>query len=841
MKSTVLVRARLSKVAYQRSGLHFSAIVRSQSAPGLSADAPRRTIEYAVIGYGASGGNFVANLALQRLMLNLSNTNPNHPQYDLKVTVYSSLAEDGAGDGWGSEHDGCINSAIPGHWDPLADPHENPPQSLALDHGPFVKLVTQIDKQVEELTLERFNGLRDRLVRINQPGAALLLARREGGRFVTDLPCVPRGLVGQVRAQALQEIVRIANQKIAGLTIDVQRGKWATIDSVENPLRPRVRVRSVDSDTTESVVEFDKVISFTGARREIRLPDGWNEYQRATVYTGLPNAASVAAYLEQRKISPERNTIGFAGAQLSFIDLITLVGTQLGAFDFAPHEGHGRARCTAKLAKDTPYRFIVFTPEETGSVKPRLSFGMEWPGTPQGFVNPVSYLQSEHLLALRTQRGYKWLEVVQTIWRSMIAYRMGIHPSEYPKHADMMDQWVEYYEDCERFRRGEPTYCGLERILVNAAAYGYGAESNIKDAKARMEHQFPAIFVTGERMIASMFAHASIISRLEEDGSNLTAIRTLEDWYRSYSSSPVNVCQPVFQLAVNGLMKHRIGNVRYAKCPEQPPEDPSQDKITIDQSLYQVDAFFPPTPFSMGIDPVVEQILPPSPPAAPRSDHLNVQAPGIPVWHANGQLENSKGQLVNVWDCGNNRGSNLTYTHKNGEISTVKPRLAVHLLTSSHEFPTPLAATMLAHDAYVMRGEQDPSATLQAAIKNEQPSPKDFNEQMPHLAKYYEEAMKRYTYTKIIQARCLRDQWRDYFERGQTEDGRNGVIKELDNSGNDEKMAIAQAYRDATSNGALPARNPLSYDEWHNGFTDQDVVTARRILQKANAPIIAEQ
>ncbi|CCO34192.1 hypothetical protein BN14_08286 [Rhizoctonia solani AG-1 IB] len=811
--------------------------------PTNEANTPIRTIKYAVIGYGASGGQFVADLALQRLMLNLLDPGIiSSAKYNLEVTVYSSQGEreDGAGDAWGPTHDGCINSAIPGHWHPAINPEKYHAQAITSNHDSFIQRVTKLNEEVARTALESFDELRDRLQQVNQPGAALLLARREGDRFITDLPCVPRSLLGQVRSKSLQDIVRHANQEIDGLHIDVQHGKLAKIHNIQDPLKPQVEVRDVNSgpDSHGELVEFDKVISFSGARREARLPEGWNEYQRGSVYTGLPNAQSVAEYLQKRGVSPEHNTIGFAGAQLSFIDLITLVATKLGAFDFAAHEGHGRARCTAKLARDIPYRFVVFTTGETGSVKPRLSFGMDWPGTPEGFVHPVSYLQTEHLLALRTQKGYQWLDIVRTLWKSMIAYRMGILPSEYPRHADMMDEWVAYYEDCERFRRGEPTYCGLERTLINAAAHGYGAESSVDSAKVRMEEQFPDIFISGERMIASLFAHVSIISRLEEDGSNKAAIKILEDWYRTYSSSPVNICQPVFQLAVNGVMKHRVGDARRTTCPEHPNQD-NQGKITIDQSPYRVDAFFPPTPFSTGIDQVISGILPRGPRAQPSPNpsdiHLKLQAPGIPVWHANGQLEDAKDRLVNVWDCGNNRGSNLNYTHANGDTSIVKPRLAVHLLSSSHEFAPPLAACMLAHDAYVIQGKEDPSQILQTEISNSQPSREGFSQQMILLEEHYEEIMQRYEYVKAIQAPCLRDQWRSYFERGQTPASRAEVVKELANSGDRVKSNVADAYCQATSDRMRPARNPLSYDEWHNAFTDQEMMTAWNILLKANS------
>ncbi|KDN37476.1 hypothetical protein RSAG8_10138, partial [Rhizoctonia solani AG-8 WAC10335] len=76
----------------------------------------RPKIKYAVIGYGAAAGQFIADLTLQRLILNL--INENNVAYDLEVTVYSSREEkdDGAGEAWSSHHDGCINSPIPGHW-----------------------------------------------------------------------------------------------------------------------------------------------------------------------------------------------------------------------------------------------------------------------------------------------------------------------------------------------------------------------------------------------------------------------------------------------------------------------------------------------------------------------------------------------------------------------------------------------------------------------------------------------------------------------------------------------------------------------------------------------------
>jgi tRNA C32,U32 (ribose-2'-O)-methylase TrmJ len=142
---------------------------------------------------------------------------------------------------------------------------------------------------------------------------------------------------------------------------------------------------------------------------------------------------------------------------------------------------------------------------------------------------------------------------------------------------------------------------------------------------------------------------------------------------------------------------------------------------------------------------------------------------------------------------------------------------------------------MLAHDAYVIQGKEDPSQILQTEISNSQPSREGFSQQMILLEEHYEEIMQRYEYVKAIQAPCLRDQWRSYFERGQTPASRAEVVKELANSGDRVKSNVAEAYCQATSDRMRPARNPLSYDEWHNAFTDQEMMTAWNILLKANS------
>ncbi|KAG8750715.1 hypothetical protein FRC11_010147 [Ceratobasidium sp. 423] len=501
--------------------------------------------------------------------------------------------------------------------------------------------------------------------------------------------------------------------------------------------------------------------------------------------------------------------IGFVGAKLSFIDCASVVGTHRRLFDFNPSpDPMQEPFCTVNESSIGSDMFVVFTrPGGKGNpAKPRLSHTGEWP-------HMKAYLATEHLLALRTQKGFDWVSKVQVIWKAMISYVKDSHPSQYPPSDEKIaDKWKRFSEECKAFREDERalTYSGLERILVYALFYGYGAEPSLAAADQRMGREFPAVFVSGERMCAAVFAHPTSIAFLNgrpDPNKNISDI--LLDWYETLSGSPVDVCEPIFDLAVKGMLQHKEADVTKAEA--------GDNKIKIGDE--ELDVVFAPGVFGTGLDEVVKGILP----------SLKEQAPGIPLWQKLGQLANKDGKLVNVWDYGNNRGTGLNYEHGNN-VSKVKPRMSVSVLTAAYEFAPPLTASMLAHDIFAIGGESDPSRKLQDVIKREQPSQADYDCQIPKLEEFYVEAIKRFHYLEAIATEADNNKWREYYEKGLTEDGRQSVLKTFGEGTGDQKKK-AQEYQKAVEG---IKREAMGYDEWYAPFNDVDVPVGWKILQEAN-------
>ncbi|KDN37475.1 hypothetical protein RSAG8_10137, partial [Rhizoctonia solani AG-8 WAC10335] len=147
----------------------------------------------------------------------------------------------------------------------------------------------------------------------------------------------------------------------------------------------------------------------------------------------------------------------------------------------------------------------------------------------------------------------------------------------------------------------------------------------------------------------------------------------------------------------------------------------------------------------------------------------------------------------------------------------------------------PLAACLLAHDAYTIRQEADdplPSVSLEDAIKAKWPPRADFNAQMANLRTYYDDAIEQHNYVKSIEAILPLGTWRDCFRRGQTSEGRIQVMEELSQSNDEAKRNVATGYRLKT----IPTRVVMNYDEWHGAFADQELSVAWDILLEANQP-----
>ncbi|KAG8791256.1 hypothetical protein FRC12_009737 [Ceratobasidium sp. 428] len=777
------------------------------------------SIKYAIIGYGAGGGQFVGDLILERLILHWTNKQAGNPlkdfKYNLRITIFSSQDgnEAGGGEAWSSDQDGCINSPIPGH--PDMPDEKNLPQTLHYQR--LNSLVTDMVTETNKTVWHDFDELMDRFEVVNKPAAALLWERSQrNGTLDTSRACVPRSVLGQVRKKGLLGIINFTHKYFPSITVDIRYKTWAVLHDITNPEKPVIAYKSLP-EGPQQIEVFDKVINFSGSRiASIVKP----EEMRDLVHSNPINNYAVKEYLEKRGCGDPKQakTIGIGGAQLNFIDCASILGTLRDCFDFNRNEAPFCSPTTRPLQD----KFIVFSRREGGSIKPRLSFTQDWP-------HPNSYLATEHVLALRTQHGFDWVTTIQAIWESMISYVMNIHPTEYDsKHPTTMSgQWKLYSDECKTFRKNErtnentPTYCGLERILVDALFDGYGAEPSVAEAKERMTKAFPAVFVCGERISAAFYAHVSSITFLESYGKSNSGIHaTLREWYRTLASSPIELCQPIFELHEKGVLTHRIGDVEDLKRNE------AGDKIIIGGE--EVDALLAPGQFGKGLDDVT------------RSDsicsNLKMQAPGIPTWAALGQLVLKDGRYLNVWDQSNNRGVGLAYMHRGGDVkSEVISRSVVNQLSATHEFPPSLAACLLAHDLYSIGLEHlpdGPSRRLHEAIQDEQPRFNGYSLQMQGLEQHYVESMKRFYFLEAIKSEKRQDKWRQYYNKGLTEEGRQSVVDEMHNSEITVHQEAASAYQ---ANIIGIKRKAMRYTEWHAPFTDMEMPEAWNILMEANS------
>lgn len=783
-------------------------MINSEAGPAK----PGRTIKYAVIGYGVAGSQFVASLILERLILHWTNKAAGFDDsgHKIEVTAFSSQssAEAGGGDAWGPEHDGFINSPIP---PPLNLPGR---ENLQPASNVFVDLATDLPSEIGKAVRKDYEDLLAKLKATNQPGAAFSLGRIHMHK--NSMLGVSRSYLGNVRRESLKAIIDFANNHTDYIKIDLKYDTWAVVSSLDDPKQPVVS--HGPKGAVNQTTSFDKVLSFSGVGRTSIVPEELRRNNHVSTSSG--NKQEVGTYLEARRYQ-EGQKVGFVGAKLSFIDCASVLGTHHGIFDF--HDE--RPFCRPKDSIN--HEFIVFTrPNGKGiTAKPRLSYTIDWP-------HDYRYLETEHILALRTQKNFDWVTKVQFVWRSMISYVLDRHPYEYPGYRtleNMEAKWKRFSKECETFRNNPetPTYCGLERRLVVATLNGYGAELNPKDAKRRVEAKFPAIFVSDERMYAASFAHVSSTTFLNAyQKSNALILRTLQDWYETLSGSPVEVCEPIFQLGAKGVLKHKEADVTKATL--------DGDKIKIGDE--KLDVVFAPKIFGTGIDEVVGGVLP----------RLQQQYSGstgagkpklrpIPVWQKLGQLVRDDDELVNVWDFGNNRGSGLPYKHTDSGgqevMSKVRPRISVTVISAAYEFGPSIAACMLAHDLFGINGESDPSTRLQDAIKQEQqPSKPDYERQMAELETYYVEAMQRFHFLKAIAAEGDKDKWKEYYKLGLTEAGRKAALAKLKLGAEAQEESAERHQKEVKK----IRRDAMDYDEWHAPFSDVDVSVAWRILQQAS-------
>ncbi|KAG9124816.1 hypothetical protein FRC07_010135 [Ceratobasidium sp. 392] len=773
-------------------------------------------IKYAVIGYGAGGGQFVGDLILERLILHWMNKRAANKlkdfKYRLHITVFSSQGADeaGGGEAWSSDQDGCINSPIPGH--PDMPEEDKLPQTLHYQR--LNSLVTDLVSETSKTVWHDFDNLMDHFEEVNKPAAALMWERsQQDGKLDTSRACVPRSVLGNVRKKGLQGIIKFAHKYFPSITVDVKYATRAVLHDITNPERPVVAYfPPKESQKTEV---FDKVVNFSGSRiTSIVKPE-----VQSLVHSNPINNRDVKAYLEMRGCGDptQGKVIGFGGVQLNFIDCTSIVGTLRGCFEFNRDKRPFCSPTTLPLND----KFIVFTRREGGSIKPRLSFTQNWP-------HPDSYLETEHVLALRTQKGFDWVTTIQVIWESMISYVMNVHPNEYaPKNSTTMSgQWKLYSNECKTFRANEstPTYCGLERILIDALFDGYGAEPSVGDAKERMMKAFPAVFVCGERISAAFYAHVSSIAFLDAHRESNSGIQDiLREWYRTLASSPIELCEPIFELHEKGVLVHKIGDVTEIEV------DELENKIIIGGE--KVDALLAPGPFGKGLDDVIN--------SEPICSKLKMQAPGIPTWKALGQLVDKDDRLLNVWDQSNNRGVGLVYGHLNkvGEKveSEVISRSVVNQLSATHEFAPSLAACLLAHDLYFIgKGHHKtaPSERLYQAIEDQQPKFNDYSLQMNGLEQPYVESMKRFYFLQAIRSEGNPKTWREHYKNGRTEEDRKKVIDKMLNSKVKVLREAANAYQ---ANVNEINRDAMDYDEWHTPFTDIEMPKAWEILDNANS------
>ncbi|CAE6472285.1 unnamed protein product [Rhizoctonia solani] len=824
------------------------------------------TIKYAIIGYGAAAAQFLVDLVFWHALI--KEKGYSFPA-KIEITVYSSADknEDGAGDAWNSTQDGTTVSKIPRHpeWLPEeTDTSENSRlftlSQLRNLYFPFNQEAgASANKKLEALKLEVLKGIAE-LSSVNGDSNQALLtglhdkisAKLEDENIpafnlysqnpvldwvgqkpnTSDLskPSLPRYIVGRCRKSIMNKLLAIVKEECKDcLTIEIHNRTWARIDNIDDPTKPRLTV-SKNYHFTRTGAErpwFNKVIVFSGTRRKSPIHD----LVISAAYTGAPNYPAVKKYLVARGCDGKSvaKKIGFAGAQLSFVDNVSIVCT---VRSFLKPQKSAPFYEIQQEALNFPDHLVVISREATGSFKPLLHHGMVWSreiADAQRGPAP-SYLLTEHLLALRTQRGYEWIKVVEAIWKAMISYTMKIHPRSYPHYTRMKDEWAAYLQQCKDSRDGKYTFCALERTLVNALLHGYGAEINLQEAKDRMAKSFPDIFVSGERMFAAFYAHISSSTCIRSFGPNDKAMKTLTNWHRIYSSSPIEVCEPIFDLAVRGIITHVKANATDIELDSE-----SRKFVLKSDPVVCVDALFAPNPFGTGLDasisPITERL---------QKEDGTQQEDGVRkgndtiVWRTNGQLvekhpPSELGRRVNVWDRSNNRGIGLRYPKPTSE-STIRPWIGTNALAAAHDFGSSLALSLLADDVYTTRGVEDPFRKL--GLERGSAEVTEYDRQMTTLDTHFDEVMERYYYLQAIEEQLDPAKWRTLYEKGMTKKGRGSALEGLDPD-DDSEQAVHTAYLRYLQDDSLVKRKSMEHGEWWAPFTDPELPKAWAAFRRA--------
>ncbi|KAF3106234.1 hypothetical protein TWF103_006342 [Orbilia oligospora] len=175
------------------------------------------------------------------------------------------------------------------------------------------------------------------LLRNNISTAILFNNATKSGELNVDIPCGPRGISGHAMEAMTQDALRLAKEHLPWLSINIRYGVVVSDMDLSDPTHPVLTIENVKTGETETGLVYDLVIKCSGTTFEVPITGEIQE----NGFSGIPNSAQVAEYLENQKMLDNEGyiipgkSIFIGGIGLSAFDFvgIILAKTKIVKFD----------------------------------------------------------------------------------------------------------------------------------------------------------------------------------------------------------------------------------------------------------------------------------------------------------------------------------------------------------------------------------------------------------------------------------------------------------------------------------------------------------------------------